>query len=284
LTWAKASFPACSSLSRYRRIHITRLVTRWKSRRQTKRMFQLLQSEAAGQLCPFAVIYSQKLSEMAATGQPTTLLHDPTLPTEDTNEYIVGQRRRASERDGIVAEDVPHDTVLCMWRDVRGEKGPEELCQGAPRWPVTDGIEDDFAAAIRVLLPARELVGTCQADTFLEPVVAVRGPAQGPALHSVGLDTACEQHGDVRVTGDAKKSGNLPRRATPTCESLRQAAPCLCCAVTHQIRATPSYGSASAHSCKARQRKKLQASGVGSAWTFVHSAYALCPTNGAPRT
>jgi hypothetical protein len=49
LTWAMASLPACSNFSRYRRIHITRFVTPWKSRRQTKRMFQLVQSDVMDQ-------------------------------------------------------------------------------------------------------------------------------------------------------------------------------------------------------------------------------------------
>lgn len=157
----------------------------------------------------------QKLSEIAVARQSAGF--PPVVPhTEDTDEHVVCQRSGASEGDGIIAEDVTHDTVLRIWRYVRDEKGPEELCQGAPCRPITDGIEDDLAAAIRVLLPARELVGTCQTDPFLKTVVTVCGPAQGPTLNSVEPEPAHRRHSDVRVTGAAEISGNPQIRVTQT--------------------------------------------------------------------
>jgi hypothetical protein len=64
------------------------------------------------------------------------------------------------------------------------------FCQGSSRWPVSNRVENYFANAVGILLPASQLVRACKTDTFLEAPVTVRRPPECPTLRSSQLRCA----------------------------------------------------------------------------------------------
>lgn len=102
------------------------------------------------------------------------MVHEAVEPADGE---VVEQRQDPSRRDGVVGAHVGHDGDLTGQRHRGAHKVSEERGEGALEDPIFEGMEDELAAAVGVLLPARELVVDRQRDALFEAFTGVRGEA-----------------------------------------------------------------------------------------------------------
>ena len=93
-------------------------------------------------------------------------------PTEDE---VVDEGQKPGRRDSIVRSNVGHDGHFGSNWHGRGDEIAEELGEWAASWPVSERMEDEFAASVGVLFPSSQLVVDGERDAFLEAISGVRG-------------------------------------------------------------------------------------------------------------
>lgn len=84
------------------------------------------------------------------------------------DEEEVGRDEEVGGADGVVRADVGEDRHFRRERHAGGEESAEDGGEGAARGPVVEGVEDEFAAAEGVFLPAGQFVVDGERDTLFE--------------------------------------------------------------------------------------------------------------------
>ena len=79
-------------------------------------------------------------------------------PVEPADGEVVGERHEPRRADGVVRPDVAQHGDLGGEADVGGEEAAEEGREWSAADPVAHRVEEQLVAAVRVLLPAGELV------------------------------------------------------------------------------------------------------------------------------
>ena len=115
------------------------------------------------------------------------------VAVEPADDKIVGQREDPGRRDGVVRADVGHDGQLAGQRHAAAQKPAEQRREGPAHEPVLERVEQQLRAAVRVLLPARQLVVDRQRHALLEALGArVVGEA-----HDVPRRLQAQRHVEV---------------------------------------------------------------------------------------
>ena len=92
---------------------------------------------------------------------------------EPADGEVVDDGEDPGAGDGVVGADVGHDGDLAGQRHAREHEVLEQRRQRALEHPVLERVEDELRAAVRVLLPARQLVVHGQRHALLEALARV---------------------------------------------------------------------------------------------------------------
>ena len=111
---------------------------------------------------------------------------------EPSDSEVIGCSHDPCRTNGVVSADVGDDRDLGRESDVTEQEAAKEFGERTTDRPETDGMEQQFVASIRVLLPSCQLVVDGERDTFFEAFTC-------PCSQSddVAIDLKSQRHVEV---------------------------------------------------------------------------------------